>query len=263
MPQSLPFESPGAISELPYVSFLLAYPHPAFLLPAVVAPGKLAPSLVPTWCNPMLVALLTGSRSVKNSRPVTPDGQLATSFVESLRSTEVRRIGEWMMSDDPDILLTMRPLWIDQDHPDIQLQLTKTRLGKVWVVTSVPRSPLPPIPSTPTTIAQRRARDEDLRISLNLRQQANLQVTNLRDSSMVAMVESFDWASTPLGPRESWPQSLITSLGVCLSSSVPVRTSYITSFLTACGLNNARYEFLLCILTVVLYRARYGGERKL
>lgn len=226
MPQSLQLESPGAISELPYVSFLLAYPHPAFLLPAVVAPGKLAPSLVPIWCNPMLVALLTGSRSVKNSRPVTPDGPLATSFVESLRSTEVRRIGEWMMSDDPDVLLTMRPLWIDQDYPDIQLQLTKTRLGKVWAVTSLPRSPLPPIPSTPTTIAQRRARDEDLRISLNLRQQANLQVTNLRDSSMVAMVESFDWASTPLGPRESWPQSLITSLGVCLSSSVPVRTSY-------------------------------------
>lgn len=226
MPPSLPLEPPAVLSELPYITFLLAYPHPAFLLSAVVAPGKLAPSLVPAWCNPTLVALLTGSRSVKNSRPVTPDDQLATSFVESLRSTEVRRLGEWMVSEDPDILLTMRPHWIDPEHPDIQLQLTKTRLGKVWAVTTVPCSPLPPIPSTPTTIARRRARDEDLRISLNLRQQANLQVTDLRDSSMAAMVESFDWASTPLGPRESWPQSLITSLGVCLSSSVPVRTSW-------------------------------------
>ena len=31
-----------------------------------------------------------------------------------------------------------------------------------------------------------------------------------------------DWAKTPLGPVESWPQSLRTSLSICLSSRFPM-----------------------------------------
>lgn len=37
---------------------------------------------------------------------------------------------------------------------------------------------------------------------------------------MGSRIRSLDWASTPLGPQERWPQSLKTSLSICLNSSV-------------------------------------------
>jgi PAS domain S-box-containing protein len=39
---------------------------------------------------------------------------------------------------------------------------------------------------------------------------------------MKARVDAFDWASTPLGPMESWPQSLRLAVGICLSSRFPM-----------------------------------------
>ncbi|HEU5103310.1 MAG TPA: PAS domain S-box protein [Roseiflexaceae bacterium] len=39
---------------------------------------------------------------------------------------------------------------------------------------------------------------------------------------MGALMRSIDWARTPLGPIEGWPQSLRTSVSVCLHSSVPI-----------------------------------------
>lgn len=226
MPPSLPLES-IVISELPYIPFLCAYPHPAFLLPSVPGPGKLAPSLQPIWCNPTLVAILTGSHSTRSIHFHDKSSEHITiAFVESLRSVDVRRLGEWVASDESDILLTMRPQWLDVTQSDIQLEVTKTRSDKIWICTTIPRSPLPPIPSTPITIAQRRARD-GMQLSFNTKQRNTLRVSSLGDSMMAAMLESFDWSSTPLGPREQWPQSLITTLGVCLSSSVPVSPSFL------------------------------------
>jgi signal transduction histidine kinase/FixJ family two-component response regulator len=37
-----------------------------------------------------------------------------------------------------------------------------------------------------------------------------------------AMLSAIDWAATPLGPVESWPQSLRTSLRICLTSKHPI-----------------------------------------
>jgi signal transduction histidine kinase len=39
---------------------------------------------------------------------------------------------------------------------------------------------------------------------------------------MGALMRSIDWARTPLGPIEGWPQSLRTSVSVCLSSRFPI-----------------------------------------
>jgi signal transduction histidine kinase/FixJ family two-component response regulator len=38
---------------------------------------------------------------------------------------------------------------------------------------------------------------------------------------MGARIRDYDWASTPLGPPASWPQSLKTSIGILLASSFP------------------------------------------
>src|SRR5436305_658549 len=39
---------------------------------------------------------------------------------------------------------------------------------------------------------------------------------------MGALMRSLDWSKTPLGPVENWPQSLRTSVSICLSSRYPM-----------------------------------------
>ena len=39
---------------------------------------------------------------------------------------------------------------------------------------------------------------------------------------MAALIRSMDWSSTPLGPVETWPQSLRTTISLCLASSFPI-----------------------------------------
>src|SRR5579859_1530189 len=39
---------------------------------------------------------------------------------------------------------------------------------------------------------------------------------------MEALMRSLDWAQTPIGPVESWPQSLRTSVSICLASRFPM-----------------------------------------
>ena len=39
---------------------------------------------------------------------------------------------------------------------------------------------------------------------------------------MGALIRSMDWSKTPLGPIETWPQSLRTSVSLCLSSTFPI-----------------------------------------
>ena len=39
---------------------------------------------------------------------------------------------------------------------------------------------------------------------------------------MGALIRSMDWSKTPLGPVETWPQSLRTSVSLCLSSTFPI-----------------------------------------
>src|SRR5262249_7998157 len=39
---------------------------------------------------------------------------------------------------------------------------------------------------------------------------------------MGAVMRAFDWSKTPLGPPADWPQSLKTSLSICLASEFPI-----------------------------------------
>jgi PAS domain S-box-containing protein len=45
---------------------------------------------------------------------------------------------------------------------------------------------------------------------------------NAAGGEMAARVRDFDWASTGLGPVESWPQSLRIAVGICLHSRFPM-----------------------------------------
>jgi hypothetical protein len=39
---------------------------------------------------------------------------------------------------------------------------------------------------------------------------------------MGKLIRSMDWSKSPLGPIESWPQSLRTTVGLCLASNFPI-----------------------------------------
>ena len=39
---------------------------------------------------------------------------------------------------------------------------------------------------------------------------------------MGELIRSMDWSKTPLGPLSDWPQSLRTSVSLCLSSTFPI-----------------------------------------
>ncbi|HTD27807.1 MAG TPA: hypothetical protein VK660_00300, partial [Xanthomonadaceae bacterium] len=39
---------------------------------------------------------------------------------------------------------------------------------------------------------------------------------------LAALIRARDWASTPLGPIDSWPQSLRTAVSICLGSRHPI-----------------------------------------
>ncbi|SFJ99709.1 hypothetical protein, partial [Caulobacter sp. UNC279MFTsu5.1] len=39
---------------------------------------------------------------------------------------------------------------------------------------------------------------------------------------MAELIAASDWSKTPLGPIESWPQSLRTTVSLCLASNFPI-----------------------------------------
>src|SRR5919201_5524084 len=43
---------------------------------------------------------------------------------------------------------------------------------------------------------------------------------------MGKVIRSMDWSKTPLGPIESWPQSLRTTVSLCLASNFPISLAW-------------------------------------
>src|SRR5260370_1942488 len=43
---------------------------------------------------------------------------------------------------------------------------------------------------------------------------------------MGKVIRAMDWAKTPLGPVDSWPQSLRTTVSLCLASNFPISLSW-------------------------------------
>jgi len=43
---------------------------------------------------------------------------------------------------------------------------------------------------------------------------------------MGKLIRSMDWTQSPLGPIESWPQSLRTTVSLCLASNFPISLAW-------------------------------------
>ncbi|HET9622306.1 MAG TPA: hypothetical protein VFP84_13125, partial [Kofleriaceae bacterium] len=52
--------------------------------------------------------------------------------------------------------------------------------------------------------------------------QASRSVELAGGGEMGALLRALDWGTTPLGPIERWPQSLRTTVSLCLSSTFPI-----------------------------------------
>src|SRR5580693_7634988 len=42
------------------------------------------------------------------------------------------------------------------------------------------------------------------------------------DGEMAGLIRAKDWSATPLGPMSDWPQSLRTTVSLCLASNFPI-----------------------------------------
>lgn len=58
------------------------------------------------------------------------------------------------------------------------------------------------------------------------REQSQLEDWLVDGGKMGELIRSMDWARTPLGPIESWPQSLRTTVSLCLASKFPISLAW-------------------------------------
>ena len=52
------------------------------------------------------------------------------------------------------------------------------------------------------------------------------------DTRLGELIDTLDWARTPLGPMRSWRQSLRTSIDLCLASRFPIVLYWGTELVT-------------------------------
>ncbi|TRM62099.1 hypothetical protein BD626DRAFT_548830 [Schizophyllum amplum] len=206
--------APRDPDDQPYVAFLDAYPHPAFVLPALPALSKAAPSLHPVYANPAFRHLVLGTVLAADD---APGHAFFTSFVAS---QEVLSLGLWLIGTDPTTDLELRPQWFPPGAQNARLTITKTVMNAYIVCTTVLHTTIPQVLDTaparrlPGLIPNFPDRDRSPSTPCQL---------FLPDgaSSVAMLMETFDWASSPLGPREKWPQSLVSALGLCMSAAFP------------------------------------------
>src|SRR5271168_160356 len=58
------------------------------------------------------------------------------------------------------------------------------------------------------------------------REQSQPQDWLVGGGKMGELIQSMDWAKTPLGPIDSWPQSLRTTVSLCLASKFPISLAW-------------------------------------
>ena len=135
-----------SLSGLPYIQFLAAYPHPAFILPGSPSFGSAAPSLTPIFSNESFRALLLG--------PDADTAEVGPAFLKSLDSAETAKcLSMWLDSTcsftTPEQLkarsetldIELRIFWLPPESPKVRLVLSQTTLSDYIICTSTPRDP--------------------------------------------------------------------------------------------------------------------------
>lgn len=215
--------------------FLEVYPYPAYILQTTQKGSRAAVQLEPIWSNPAYDLLI-------------PPGNL----LSTLSHAAILAFGSWAESSATDDFPATHLLKLDlgqiqRGHPRIELEVTKTVFGGFLICTSIPRTPLPiksSLASQPRRKRKRLPKDMKLldlptmtfgangpvaSVSGSAGSQSPSGVPTRTDSGFVTtahLMETFDWASTPLGPRETWPTELNTLIKYMNGNPHPVRSIY-------------------------------------
>lgn len=249
----------SSLSNLPYISFLTAYPHPAFILHSKKQYGQSAPSLNPLFGNSAFRALFFG--------PDVDTNELGCEFMKALGTVErAQRFGEWLERARVDsnlrcntLIIELKLPWAAVDSSPVQLELSQTHMDDYVICTSTPRSPLPRYSSSSSSGAKISHRRRDVELKLQdfplPPAQVNPSVASMTPSAfhtlmrtptsnsgqssrsperssdgfwrvpseeMKTVVENFEWHSTPLGPRSEWADDLKTAVNYVLAHPYPV-----------------------------------------
>ncbi|KAG8690757.1 hypothetical protein FRC11_009316 [Ceratobasidium sp. 423] len=220
------------LQHVPLVSFLDAYPEPAFILCSSTLPHS---SLEFLYGNHALHAILFGhddtavidDQSFFSALTSDQDvGWLADPL--GVRSPLTPHTSRSSVGDSRTIRI--RPDWLPRDHTPLDLELTPTPIDipGVYVFTASPRkAPMNLLRSETHTELQLR-RDLGLRLSdfPPLPASAGTRIRSRKSKSESTswlsqpappmgpadlpsrMIETFPWEKTSLGPKESWPVAL-------------------------------------------------------
>ncbi|KAG8934137.1 hypothetical protein FRC02_010514 [Tulasnella sp. 418] len=249
----MPFSSKTLPTYIQCTAYVANYPFPAFALSKRHA-GKMATDLRVIYANAPWRELMMGPHV---------DQPLRDTLLEALYDEEdgicsikeAKRFGEWVENTHSPRIETvhtgyLRPSWLPDEEPTVQLDFIRTDIDNFYVITTVPRTPLPkyspdmaksslPEPSTSSITAIKREASATLKLE-NLpstqfprRFTPNTSPNTVneppvvpdrpleppipRDSEMKRMVENYPWHTTSLGPRSSWPASLNTALSYVLN----------------------------------------------
>ncbi|KAG8934136.1 hypothetical protein FRC02_010513 [Tulasnella sp. 418] len=249
----MPFSSKTLPTYIQCTAYVTNYPFPAFALSKRHA-GRMATSLRVIYANAPWRELTMGPQI---DQPLSDTLLEAFYDEEDGRSSikEAKRFGEWVENlhlPRVESVHTgyLRPSWLPDDEPPVQLDFVRTDIDKFYVITTVPRTPLPkyspetdksslPEPPTSSITAIKREASSALKLkdfpsnqfprrftpnaspttvnAASVVPERPLEAPIPNDSEMKRMVENYPWHTTSLGPRSSWPASLNTSLSYVLN----------------------------------------------
>lgn len=195
----------GRAHNLPCDAFVLAYPYPAWILPARPAAGRAAPSLEPLLMNDPLRQLL-------DLRGSSEDG---AAFLDALGGARTAQaLAEWTAGRDAGHLLVLK----HEDGGEVRLEATKTHVGEHWVCTTVPRDALP----TPSGEPALKRKMGPSRIGDFLAASPSALTLGRTKGGMKERIDKHDWSKTALGPRSAWREGTEAVLSYVLNNPYPV-----------------------------------------
>lgn len=190
-----------------YEPLLSAYPFPAFVVLLSSRSTHGGPSPSPVFANKAFCTLLLGHEARTN--------ELEGIWLESLHTLDqARAFTDWAFASvghEPDantLEVELKLQWTDA-RP--KLELARSILDGYVVITSIPRSILPGSSISPPVPRPTHSSLPVLPSSLLFSS----------TPSCHELYEAYDWSSTPLGPRESWSDTLQAAVNYALANPFP------------------------------------------
>ncbi|KAJ1307038.1 hypothetical protein OPQ81_008017 [Rhizoctonia solani] len=212
------------LGQVPLVSFLDAYPEPAFILCLNAVSHS---SLELMYANPALHELLIGDLAQKLDTQVFLS-TLASDDDALWLSAPIGRGGAVGGSTS----VNFCPTWLPRDHAAVDLELTPTpidlpiRVGsRSYVFTASPRhEPINFLRSgtqrrAPSAAAGRRRQKN--RSSSSSWPSPPVPVAIKSADPPSKLIHTFDWEKSRLGPREKWPMGLKLMIQYLMEKPIP------------------------------------------